>query len=824
MTKPYIYQQQVQTAMLQGQNIILQAPTGAGKTRAALTPFLDTFWDAPADAFPKKCVYIVPMRVLANQFYEEVNTKADTYERLYRRKLTPKRQTGEYKDDPEFRADITFATIDQVLSSWLMTPYSLSQRLGNLNAGAFVGSYLVFDEFHLFDPDSTLPTTLQMLKMLNGISPFLLMTATFSKEMLTKLAQHLNAVPFLLDDDLLAEIPAQQKDRRFYTTAVPLTIKDEEKKVQADVTAVAHILHTHQAQTIAKPRTLVVCNQVERAQAVYTALRDSAPEGVTVRLLHSRFLKEDRQEIEAFVRQEFGKEKENQTISSLILVATQVVEVGLDMSCAVLHSELAPASSVLQRAGRCARYEGEKGQVYVYPLAEDGYAPYNGRYARQQAELTREWLQANQDRHLTFTDEQALINHAHTASDDLILEAVFGAEYERQEEVWQAWSGGKTRGETSKLIRDVASVSVAVHADPDQLTAAPFKADSFSLHPGTLQGKFTQWQTANDALDAGFDDGCLDWLVCRLIEDSDDDTVQGNRPIRYGFKPVTSKYELNAPLLVINPALVGYSAELGLTLYPGKLYQSGMTATAVATTRATYRYQLESYHRHIELVHQAFVTDSLAGFRAAATRLERAYGWREGILTDMAHLVMAVHDIGKLSQGWQDWAKTWQKAIGHGELTFPAAHTDFDPDNPAHRVKVSKRPSHAVESALAALPILQALIATEMNTYSPLLRAAFTAVARHHAPFSSQPASYQLIATHRQEIEDTLELLPTSVQQSCQDVAVQAKTNVKKDLSPDFMDRYLLIKPRNEQDVCCYMLLVRALRTADQTGTKLGSR
>ena len=824
MSKPYVYQQQVQEALLQGQNIILQAPTGAGKTRAALTPFLDTFWDASASVFPKKCVYIVPMRVLANQFTEEVREKAERYERIYKRQLNVGRQTGEYREDPEFRADITFATIDQVLSSWLMTPYSLSQRLGNLNAGAFVGSYLIFDEFHLFDPDSALPTTLQMLKTLNGISPFVLMTATFSKEMLAKLAQHLNAAPFLLDDDRLAEIPAQQKERHFHTTAVPLTYKTDDKKVIAEPTAVAHILHTHQAQTIAKPRTLIVCNQVERAQAVYTALRQSAPESVTVCLLHSRFRQQDRKAIEDFIRDEFQKDKRKQTVLSLIVVATQVVEVGLDMSCVVLHTELAPAASVLQRAGRCARYEGEAGEVFVYPLAEDGYAPYNGRYAHRQCNLTWEWLQDNQGRHLTFADEQALINHAHTATDSQILNAIFGAEYERQAEIWQAWEGRKTRGETAVLIRDVASVTVAVHANPDQLAAAPFKAESFSLHPGTLRGKYAQWRAQNDARDSDFDDDYLDWLVCKLIEDTDDDeTIQGNRPIRYAFKPVKNEHELYAPLLVINPALVGYSPELGLTLYPGQHYECKMPETAVATTRAAYRYQLESYYRHIELVHQAFVTDSLPLLQSAAVRLERAYGWRTGIITEMAHLLMAAHDIGKLSTGWQDWARKWQTAVGQGQPAFPVAHTDYDPDDPAHQVKVVKRPSHAVESALAAFPILYALVAPEGEQCQPLLRAAFTAVARHHAPFSTQTGSYQLIPSYQQEIETTLKLLPNTVQHLCQNSAAHAKLNAQTDISPDGLAD-LFINPRNKQDMCCYMLLVRALRTADQTGTKQGSQ
>lgn len=816
----YDYQKELARCIRQGKNIILQAPTGAGKTMAALWPFLQN-WAANGQMTPRKCVYAVPMRVLANQFNAEYNKIV--YEKmLIASPPTIKRQTGEYKEDPEFCADMTFATIDQVLSSWLMSPYSLPKRLGNLNAGALVGSYLVFDEFHLFDPDSTLPTTLHMLKTLKDVSPFVLMTATFSKEMLEKLAGHLNAVPFLLTDEMLEKIPAQKKERRYITMALPLTYKDEGKQVQAEETAVSHILQAHQT------RTLVVCNQVERAQAVYRALCAAKPAGVIVCLLHSRFLQADRQEVEAMIRQEFHKDKKQHTIASLILVATQVVEVGLDMSCAVLHTELAPAASILQRAGRCARYEGEVGQVYVYPLVDDGYAPYHGKLARQQADLGWAWLQDNQSRHLTFADEQALINHAHTASDNLILKAVFETEFAWKSQIQAAWRGEKNRGETAVLIRNIQSISVVIHPDPDQLMGAPFKADSFSLHPGTLQGKFKEWREANDTRDPDFDAGHLDWLVKKLVEDEDDEDMQGNRPIRYGFKKLSSKYELHAPLLALNPALVGYSKELGLTLYPGESYQCAVPQTAVAQHHTAYRYQLESYLRHIELVHRAFVNDSLPLFQAAANRLEAAYGWQTGIITEMAHLVMAVHDVGKLSVGWQTWAHEWQAAIGKKitEVNYAAAHTDYDPTNSEHQQKNQKmrgkRPSHAVESALAALPILQSLVAFDMPTYQPLLRAAFTAVARHHAPFSSQPDSYKLVNYHSQHIANTLQLLPDRVQAQCQSAEVQATTNVKQ-LPSDFIDRYFLINPCNNADVCCYMLLVRALRTADQTGTSLGS-
>lgn len=819
----YAYQKEIADAVRSGKNIILQAPTGAGKTMAALWPFLQN-WEAAESELPRKLIYSVPMRVLANQFYKEYKHLLQLMRITNEPKISL--QTGEYREDPSFEKDMIFATIDQVLSSWLMHPYSLSGRKGNINAGALVGSYLVFDEFHLFAPDSTLPTTLQMLKTLKKVSPFILMTATFSQLMLEKLAVYLDAEPFLLTEEMLTEIPAQQKERRFYTMPQPLTEKDEQKVVHVNPTAVGHILQTHLQQTQAKPRTLVVCNQVERAQTLYSALCQQKPEEVTVCLLHGRFLKEDRQAIEALITREFGKDKGKQTVPSLIVVATQVVEVGLDMSCAVLHTELAPGAAVLQRAGRCARYAGEVGTVYVYPLAEGEYGPYKEGYAKEQCDLAWEWLQNNQDRHLDFMDEQALINHAHGRSDEKIIEGVFGSEFERSTQIRSVWRGEKDRGEASRLVRNIQNVSIAVHADPELVKQVPFRVDTFSLHPGTLKGKFEQWKKQNDALDPEFDEGHLEWLVCKLVEEEADGAAQGNQPIEYGFKRVSSQYELNAPLLLVNPALVGYSKELGLTLYPSVPYETAVPPTAVAREFVAYNYKLESYYRHIELVHQAFVEQSLPQFRRAAARLERAYGWQEGIVLAMAHVVMLVHDVGKLSTGWQGWAQEWQATIGLPvpQKGYAAAHTDYDRSDPQHRLAdrklYSKRPSHAIEGAFASFRLLNKVVQSNVKFYQPLVRAAFTAVARHHAAFSSQAKAFKLVPEHMEYIESTWELLPAGLRPLMQGGTAVAEVE-EKDLSR--ITNQMFIDPNNDEEVCCYMLLVRALRMADQEGTSRGS-
>ena len=69
------------------------------------------------------------------------------------------------------------------------------------------------------------------------------------------------------------------------------------------------------------------------------------PSKVKVALIHSRFRRPDRQRHEAIL---FGD-------GDRIVIATQAVEAGVDVSARLLITELAPWSSLVQRIGRCNR-------------------------------------------------------------------------------------------------------------------------------------------------------------------------------------------------------------------------------------------------------------------------------------------------------------------------------------------------------------------------------------------------------------------------------------------------------------------------------------
>ncbi len=210
----YAYQERVAEALLGGQSVVLQAPTGTGKTLAALLPFLNA--REHVRDFPRKCIYSVPLRVLATQFWEEWGELAGRL--ILDPPVDVTIQTGAQPDDPRLEGDLIFTTIDQTLSNALNIPYALSMTQGNLNAGAVLSSYLVFDELHLF-PREMLATTLHLLRMLRGIVPSLVMTATLSEEIVAAVAETIGAVPIVLSPEEADAIPSQHKTRRIRTVA-----------------------------------------------------------------------------------------------------------------------------------------------------------------------------------------------------------------------------------------------------------------------------------------------------------------------------------------------------------------------------------------------------------------------------------------------------------------------------------------------------------------------------------------------------------------------------------------------------------------------------
>jgi len=794
----YPFQRRVAELLLSGHNVVLQAPTGAGKTLAAMLPFLHTI-ERGLD-FPHKCLYTVPMRVLANQFVDKYKCRVQSAGRDDRIRVAI--QTGERADDSQLTATLTFATIDQVLSSFLLSPYSLSRRLSNLNAGAVAASYLVFDEFHLFDPSSTLPTTLEMLRMLHGVAPFLLMTATFSADMLEGLASALDAVVVPEDDAArraMQALPSQQKTRRYHVAAEPLCAEA--------------ILAQH--QHLHRQRTLVVCNVVDRARALFEALRDHPKRGDTrVLLLHSRFLPDDRQRIEGRIQELFA-EGEGQE-ESWIVVATQVVEVGLDITCQALHTELAPANAILQRAGRCARYRTEKGDVFVYPETRDAagetidltdrVAPYTDQ--RAEVDRTLAEFQARDGDVLTFGDEQEIVSAVHGPRDRSIVEGLVATREMYRRRMNRVMNGHRS-GEAGDLIRAVSSRLVVVHDNPTAVAERPFAAEAFSLHPGTLYGLVEKWLERENELDLE------DWGV-QVLHDLGDASESGRSS--YKRQPVNDRSDVaGSALVLVHPALAGYDPDLGFVPDRGTGYRAKLSPAREAAAHGGYAYRLESYSDHVQWVYRAFQRRTWPELAPAASRLERVFGWPAGIIERAAHLVVLLHDVGKLNRGWQEWVVRYQRAIGQPAPDGFYAHTDCDPTDPLHQAKqkaMARKPPHAVEGAVAVAPLLAAAV----GTCKPVFNAAFTAIARHHGAFTKGGQRYRLAPAAEQAVARTLGWLPPPLAEGLD----AGQLWVSEDANEASIRDFLVNPSRRDDEFLAYILLARALRRADQAGTEDG--
>jgi CRISPR-associated endonuclease/helicase Cas3 len=800
----YPYQKRVFEHLSSGRSVILQAPTGAGKTAAGLYPFLRAWEYAdkqhPEGDFPRKCIYSVPLRVLADQFWDEYDERERNFG--FTRKMAVTIQTGARPEDPKMEGNLIFTTVDQTLSNFLNIPYALSNSQGNLNAGAVLSSYLVFDELHLFDPGTMLPTVLHLLRMLRGVVPFLVMTATLSEEMVRALAKQLDAEPIVLSAEEAAAIPSQHKTRRMHVAEQELTA--------------AAVLEKHQRRSIA------ICNTVARAQALFEDLRQQTDDDTDIRLLHSRFLPDHRETSEDWLRREFGKEKDDYTVESAILVATQVVEVGLDITSQVLHTELAPAASVIQRAGRCARYQDETGDVYVYRLPPNksgnpNYAPYLGE---QQAicEKTREALARRSGEVFDFGAELAVVNEAHGETDRRMLDELSANRFyliNRIAETIEAQDHSAIR----ELIRDVESRTVIVHPDPDSIEN-PWAYEGFSIYRGTLFGAYEKLD------DMAYELG-EDWAL--MTAEGRQEEESSRAPTVWEWWDITCKEDLKGALFVaVNPRLVRYSAETGFQMgLEGDPSWQSPPRERTRERKDFPPYERETFQEHVERMLRVYeqpfydreedrhclpLGEELA---YAAHRLEEKHGWPEDALDRLARLVIALHDLGKLDERWQAWAHRWQREVGalRGEdLTLPedymAAHTDYDSQNEVEKVlakslrRMQPKPNHAVESAQAALDYLWAQTKDEHLT-----RAALTVIARHHSAgargnygdFRAHPAAPAALV-------GTLEGIDSS--------------QIAWSFSEGTLARNL-VRPEREVELLPYLLLVRALRLADQRSQRV---
>jgi CRISPR-associated endonuclease Cas3-HD len=371
----------------------------------------------------------------------------------------------------------------------------------------------------------------------------------------------------------------------------------------------------------------------------------------------------------------------------------------------------------------------------------------------------------------------------------------------------QVMSGNAGAG---SLVREVASRLVVIHDDRDAVLARPFAAETFGLHPGSIYGLVRDWLEREGEVPDGF-------YPVQALGDRGDPTEGGRSA--YEWLPVYDKHDVaGAPLVLVHPALAGYDPNLGFVPDRGTGYRAALAPERDdGAPRPAYGYRLETFGAHAREVYDAFRREAWAELAPAAGRLERVFHWPAGALARAAHLVVLLHDVGKLNRPWQGWVQRYQKAIGAPAPAGFYAHTDFEPDNPLHREKqqaLGRRAPHAVEGAVATVQLLEAGV----GDCEAVIRAAFTAIARHHGAFSSEYRAYRLAPGAVTGVAEILTWLPAELS-----AGLKAGGLLTECDPAEFEIDWLLIDPGDDGQFLAYALLARALRRADQAGTARGS-
>lgn len=339
---------------------LLDIPTGLGKTAAVSLAWLWKLHTKAPDA-TRRLVYCLPMRVLVEQTLRDIRSWLENLDSEASVHLLMGGQADKTWDENPDRPAILVGTQDMLLSRALNRGYGASRFRWPMQFAQLHNDALwLLDETQLMGVAIETSAQLEGLRQKLGAwlpARTLWMSATLSDTQLATVDHPAPTVRLSLDpSDLALEAVTRRtaSKKALHKAAFPL---DKTGKLMADL-----VLREHIPGTL----TLVVVNRVQRAQDLYESLRKRGRKETDTALIHSRFRPPDRKRHEAHLRADGDR----------IIVATQAIEAGVDISAATLITELAPWSSMVQRFGRCNRYgEVPNARVFWVDVGSE-VAPY----------------------------------------------------------------------------------------------------------------------------------------------------------------------------------------------------------------------------------------------------------------------------------------------------------------------------------------------------------------------------------------------------------------------------------------------------------------
>ena len=347
---------------------LLFAPCGRGKTEAALIWALK----AAQKYRRNKIVFAMPTQITSNAMWErfcklfgEGKTEPEQVENgklqvglfhgksliILKDTMKNEAESDESLDyesaediteakGENFKGNVFFKPINVTTIDHLVYSFIHGFPQADFAAGNLQNAIIVFDEVHYYEKQ-TLEHLMTLLELLQKMRiPALLMSGTLPEFFIKKVKEINEEFQCLYSDD---EGILFEPFKISISCSRPLV-----QQGQVNGQVVNEIVENYRKGLV----QFVILNTIERSKSFYTALKNQLPEAEETIVLHnSQFTYRDRADKEKNLLKNL-KEKKTRPF---ILVATQVIEISLDISCDIMYTELAPADALGQRGGRLNR-------------------------------------------------------------------------------------------------------------------------------------------------------------------------------------------------------------------------------------------------------------------------------------------------------------------------------------------------------------------------------------------------------------------------------------------------------------------------------------
>ena len=368
-------------------NIIAIADTGMGKTEGGF------LWGGN-----NKIFFVLPLRTAINAMYkrfDEVIIKGENKEErvglLHSNSLeyylnNKKELVIDDKDEKEMdileynkrgkhlSLPITICTPDQIFN-FILKYKGYESKLATLSY-----SKIILDEMQMYDASLLAAVIFGITKIIEMGGKIAIVTATFPPIIEYFLNKYLmkdnkNVIKNLDKPEEIVEEPIFRKKKFTNNEKIRhnIVLIDDEIEIEE----ILWQFRKNRKENKKSNKILVICNTIKKAQEIYLKLKENDDLKDKINMLHSNFIRDDREnkekEILAFGKTEFDGEG--------IWISTSLVEASLDIDFDYLFTELQDLNSLFQRFGRCNR-NGKKSvdeaNCFIYLKIEDKYLKEDG--------------------------------------------------------------------------------------------------------------------------------------------------------------------------------------------------------------------------------------------------------------------------------------------------------------------------------------------------------------------------------------------------------------------------------------------------------------